>query len=195
MKPLTPSSNEELVPPGAYVGGHDCDGTPIYVGRSFHEEDNLPAKVIPSKGCAFVCWGGEEIPKTEYEVLVGKDYEWVTSRGGSVPHNAVCSGTTRHGEQLYIGRVAYRNSLTIGKIHPSHGCLYIPFDGKELRFHSYEVLIRKADDSDSARRVGQAPLRNLSESSVGSISQWIPWLVPKMSDLNFSVNFSRKVEY
>uniref|UniRef100_A0A034VRD5 Natterin-2 n=1 Tax=Bactrocera dorsalis TaxID=27457 RepID=A0A034VRD5_BACDO len=189
------SSNDELVPSGAFVGGRDCDGTPIYVGRSVHSEDHLPAKVIPSKGCAYVSWHGKEIKKREYEVLVGDGYEWVTSYGGSVPRNAVSGGITRHGERLYIGRVAYRNSLTIGKIHPSHGCLYIPFDGKELRFHSYEVLIRKADDSDSARRVGQAPLRNLSESSVGSISQWIPWLVPKMSDLNFSVNFSRKVEY
>ncbi|XP_050323693.1 natterin-4-like [Bactrocera neohumeralis] len=164
MQSSTPSSNCELVPPGAFVGGRDCDGSPIYVGRSFHRKDNLPAKVIPSKGCAYVCWRGEEIKKRQYEVLVGDGYEWVTSRGGSVPRNAVPGGTTRHGEPLYIGRCSYHNSLTVGKIHPSHGCLYIPFDGKELRFHSYEVLIMKAD-----RRVGLASFQKSSASSFEKI--------------------------
>ncbi|XP_011207961.2 uncharacterized protein LOC105229391 [Bactrocera dorsalis] len=167
------SSNGELVPPGAFVGGRDCDGTPIYVGRSIHRDDHLPAKVIPSKGCAYVCWRGKEIPKTEYEVLVGNGYEWVTSSGGSVPPNAVLGGITCHGERLYIGRVAYRNSLTIGKIHPSHGCLYIPFAGKELNFHSYEVLIGKD------RSVCGFPFKKVSESCSVSIEECIPRYAPR----------------
>ncbi|XP_039955537.1 uncharacterized protein LOC120771548 isoform X1 [Bactrocera tryoni] len=140
------SSPYQPVPPGAVVGGHDSDGTPIYVGRSFHEGDNLPAKVIPSKGCAYVCWGCKEIQKTHYEVLVGQGYAWVPCYGGAVPPNAVRSGTTRNGEPLYIGRGHHANSLTVGKIHPSHGCLYIPFGGNEVRLDSYEVLIRQAAD-------------------------------------------------
>lgn len=29
----------------------------------------VPAKVIPDKNIAYVCYGGEEVPKEEYEVL------------------------------------------------------------------------------------------------------------------------------
>lgn len=32
-------------------------------------------------------------------------------------------------------------SLTPGKVHKSHGCLYIPFNGKETSLRSYEVLV------------------------------------------------------
>ncbi|CAD7015157.1 unnamed protein product [Ceratitis capitata] len=140
------SSPYQPIPPFAVIGGHDCDGTPIYVGRSFHEGDNLPAKVVPSKGTAYVCWGGQEITKSHYEILVGQGYVWTTCYGGSVPPNAVRSGTTRNGEPLYIGRGHHANSLTVGKIHPSHGCLYIPFGGQEVRLSSYEVLTKQATD-------------------------------------------------
>uniref|UniRef100_A0A034VS42 Natterin-1 n=1 Tax=Bactrocera dorsalis TaxID=27457 RepID=A0A034VS42_BACDO len=182
------SSNDELVPSGAFVGGRDCDGTPIYVGRSVHSEDHLPAKVIPSKGCAYVSWHGKEIKKREYEVLVGDGYEWVTSYGGSVPRNAVSGGITRHGERLYIGRVAYRNSLTIGKIHPSHGCLYIPFGGKELNFHSYEVLIAKTDYFVCGyffKKVSKSCYVQVEEGRPWYESR--PWYAPRSIELDLSV--------
>ncbi|KAM8713885.1 hypothetical protein ACLKA7_014102 [Drosophila subpalustris] len=134
------------LPPFAVVGGHDADGSPIYVGRSFHEGENLPAKVIPSKGCAYVCYGGTEHTKTHYEVLVGQGFAWVGSASGGAPPNAVRSGTTRTGEPLYVGRGHYANSLSVGKVHPSHGCLYIPFGGQEVRINTYEVLIYQQQD-------------------------------------------------
>lgn len=55
------------------TGGRDCDGSTIYVGRAFHDGDMLPAKVIPDKGVAYVCHGGEEHPKDEFEVNVKLD--------------------------------------------------------------------------------------------------------------------------
>lgn len=129
------------IPPFAVVGGHDSDGSPIYVGRSYHEGDNLPAKVIPSKGCAYIAWGGHEHVKSHYEVLVGQGYAWQPCYGGAVPPNAVRTGMTTTGEPLYVGRGHHANSLTVGKIHPSHGCLYIPFGGQEVRLSTYEVLV------------------------------------------------------
>lgn len=44
------------------------DGCSIYVGRAFHEGDMIPAKVIPDKNVAYVAWGGQEHPKSNYEV-------------------------------------------------------------------------------------------------------------------------------
>uniref|UniRef100_A0A034VM26 Uncharacterized protein n=1 Tax=Bactrocera dorsalis TaxID=27457 RepID=A0A034VM26_BACDO len=188
METWVHSSPYQPVPPGAVVGGHDSDGTPIYVGRSFHEGDNLPAKVIPSKGCAYVCWGCKEIQKTHYEVLVGQGYAWVPCYGGAVPPNAVRSGTTRNGEPLYIGRGHHANSLTVGKIHPSHGCLYIPFGGKELNFHSYEVLIAKTDYFVCGyffKKVSKSCYVQVEEGRPWYESR--PWYAPRSIELDLSV--------
>lgn len=56
------------MPENAVVGGRDVDGSQIYVGRAFHDGDMIPAKVIPDKGVAYVCQGGEEHPKSNFEV-------------------------------------------------------------------------------------------------------------------------------
>jgi len=151
------SSPYAPLPPFAVIGGHDCDGAPIYVGRAYHEGDNLPAKVVPSKGTAYIAWGGQEHQKSHYEILVGQGYGWVPCAGGSVPPNAVRSGMTRSGEPLYVGRGHHANSLCVGKIHPSHGCLYIPFGGQEIRVNTYEVLVLEQRDNWVGAAISYTP--------------------------------------
>ncbi|XP_076174172.1 natterin-3 [Ptiloglossa arizonensis] len=129
------------VPKNAVVGGRDIDGCTIYVGRCFHEGDMLPAKVIPDKSVAYVCYNGEEHPKSDFEVLCLGEFAWEFASNGSVPSDAIVAGQTSDGEPLYIGRVLHNGSQTVGKVQPSHGCLYIPFDGEELSFKDYEVLV------------------------------------------------------
>lgn len=63
-----PMTAYSAVPHDAVVAGHDIDGSPIYVGRAYHEGDLIPAKVIPSKQIAYVPHGGQEHPKQEYHV-------------------------------------------------------------------------------------------------------------------------------
>lgn len=48
--------------------GQDIDGAPIYVGRAYHEGDQIPAKVMPSKHVAYIAYGGQEIAKHQYDV-------------------------------------------------------------------------------------------------------------------------------
>jgi len=31
------------------------------------------------------------------------------------------------------------------KVHPSHGCLYIPYDSEEVKIFAYEVLSRRME--------------------------------------------------
>lgn len=50
------------------MGGSDCDGSPIYVGRAYHNGDLIPAKVIPNKRVAYISWGGKEIQIHNCEV-------------------------------------------------------------------------------------------------------------------------------
>lgn len=124
----------------AILAGNDVDGSPIYVGKAFHEGDLIPAKVIPSKNVAYVPYNGQEIQKHQFEVLCNGNVSWVPSGHGQIPHNAVVGGNTASGETLYIGRTHHMGSLTPGKVHPSHGSLYIPFGGSEIPHKSYEIL-------------------------------------------------------
>lgn len=66
----------------AIRAGTDADGSPIYAGRAYHEGDNVPAKVIPDKNVAYVCFGGEEIAKEVYEVLRTGTFVWEFATGG-----------------------------------------------------------------------------------------------------------------
>lgn len=138
-----PTSAYASLPEGAIQAGHDADGTLIYVGRAFHDGDLLPAKVLPDKQVAYVPYGGQEIAKHEYEVLCGGNVQWVQSGHGDVPPNAVLGGHCGNGEPLYVGRSHFSGSLTPGKVHPSHGNLYIPFGGSEVPIKEYEILIEE----------------------------------------------------
>ncbi|XP_018321824.1 uncharacterized protein LOC108734675 [Agrilus planipennis] len=129
------------VPPTAVSGGKDADGSPIYVGRALHERDWIPAKVIPDRKVAYVPFAGGEHVKTKFQILCEQKFEWVPAENGHVPPGAVEGGRTSNGEILYIGRVSHGKAQTIGKIQPSHGCLYIPYDSKEQSFKKYEVLV------------------------------------------------------
>uniref|UniRef100_A0A8W7PYF2 DUF3421 domain-containing protein n=1 Tax=Anopheles coluzzii TaxID=1518534 RepID=A0A8W7PYF2_ANOCL len=64
-----PWTSHQGIPPAAVYGGNDQDGSPIYIGRAYHEGDQLPAKVIPSKQAAYVSHNGMEIFKTHFETL------------------------------------------------------------------------------------------------------------------------------
>uniref|UniRef100_A0A069DR30 Putative two dm9 repeat protein n=1 Tax=Panstrongylus megistus TaxID=65343 RepID=A0A069DR30_9HEMI len=129
------------VPADAVHAGTDLNGAPIYVGRSFHGGDLLPAKVTPAHGCAYISYAGSEISKQDYEVLCSNHVAWKFCEGGAVPPEAIRIGNTSDGEHLFMGRTMVEGTLTPGKVHPSHGCLYVPFDGRELSFPTYEVLV------------------------------------------------------
>ena len=83
--------------------------------------------------------------KTEYPGFRhGKftNLQWVSSSNGQVPKYAVNGGwDAENAEPLYIGRVDHNGSQIVGKIHPSHHCIYVPYGGKEHKYESYEVLI------------------------------------------------------
>lgn len=73
--------------------------------------------------------------------MSGFGFQWVPSASGHVPENAVRAGQEASGEPLYVGRADISGSLSVGKVHPSHQCLYVPYGGAEHRINSYEVLV------------------------------------------------------
>jgi hypothetical protein len=69
--------------------------------------------------------------------------DWVDSRDGIIEPGAIIGGRTANGENLYIGRVQYANNVQIGKIHPKYKCMFIPYDGEEIKFTNYQILVAK----------------------------------------------------
>ncbi|XP_046747824.1 natterin-3-like [Diprion similis] len=128
--------------PGMICAGRDADGASLVVGRAIHNGDVLPAKAKPEHAVAYVAYGGQEHEKRQFEILMPADFHWVADRNGQVPYGAVESGTTNNGEKLYVGRGYQQGTPTVGKIHPSHGCLYVPFGGREVALREYEVLVQ-----------------------------------------------------
>lgn len=99
-------------------------------------------------------------------MLIGKvkDFEWVPASHGNVPEKAVSSGTDC-GEAIFVGRALFESSMTVGKIHPSHGCIYIPYNGLEIRLPDYEVLIYTKEPSRREKRKEKKNKRKGSTSS------------------------------
>ncbi|GAB1863071.1 hypothetical protein CAJAP_04150 [Camponotus japonicus] len=122
--------------------GRDMDGTNLVVGRAMHQGDMLPAKVKPDHGVAYVCYGGVEYTKHDFEVLMPAHFNWIRSSHGHVPEHAVEAGRTTSGEMLYVGRTFHNGIPCVGKVQRSHGVMYIPFDGKEIPCREYEVLVQ-----------------------------------------------------
>lgn len=63
-------------------GGVDADGTVIYIGRAFHEGDMVPAKVLADKNECYICYGGEEHAKEDFEVLRSGEFVWEFAASG-----------------------------------------------------------------------------------------------------------------
>lgn len=127
----------------AVRAGRDADGSVFYVGRAFHEGEMLPAKVCPHLNVAIVSYGGEEVTVTDYEILRTGEFVWEFATNGHIPEGAVEGGRTADDEKLYYGRAIYQGTQTPGKVHPSHGVLYIAFNGEEVAIPEYEVLVVK----------------------------------------------------
>ncbi|KAK9753733.1 Protein of unknown function (DUF3421) [Popillia japonica] len=129
------------VPPNAVVAGHDCDGSEIYIGKSRFKNDELPCKIIPKRRQAYVAFNSQEHEVKNCEIMVESKLSWQHCDGIRIPPTAVPGGRTATGETLYIGRAHHSGSLSVGKVHPSHRCLYIPFGGKEVPVKSFEILV------------------------------------------------------
>ena len=60
------------VPAGAIQGGHEADGTPLYIGRVKYEGGKHIGKVRPAFGGCNFSYGGKELCEKTYKVLTAK---------------------------------------------------------------------------------------------------------------------------
>uniref|UniRef100_A0A1E1W0H1 Uncharacterized protein n=2 Tax=Pectinophora gossypiella TaxID=13191 RepID=A0A1E1W0H1_PECGO len=143
--PSTPNTAAPLTHKAVVAGKEPgWDSSPLWVIRAHHGGDLVPGKLAIRDRRAYIPIAGQEIPVHNFEVLCAPAHiiRWLPASNGQVPVGAIPGGNTHSGETLYIGRVRYNRSTTPGKVHPSHGCLYISFGGIEVPHRSYEVLCR-----------------------------------------------------
>jgi len=131
--------------PYAVPAGLDS-GRELYVIRAYHEGGTVPGKLHVGHSSAYIAYAGNEVPKYDYEVLVAPvaSLSWVDGQGSHIPPHAVPGGRDPNGETYYVGRVWLNGTITVGKVHPSHGACYVPYGGQEHASHSYEILVRNA---------------------------------------------------
>ncbi|XP_075216252.1 uncharacterized protein LOC142321769 isoform X1 [Lycorma delicatula] len=134
-------SSEGEVPPNAVPGGFDEEL--LYIGRSVHKKALIPGKINKSEGVCCVTWRGTVHKISEYEILSGCNVVWVPDSDGSVPCEALPAGKSEIGEVLYVGRVKHNGATIIGKVQRIHDVCYIAYDGQEISYSDYEVLVVK----------------------------------------------------
>jgi len=97
----------------------------------------------PSKGpyCHYP-YGDEEYHAPEFEVLINKDnfefLEWKEDSHGSVPKFSV---RTCPGVGIYVGK----NKYGLGKVVPQFEAFFLPWEGEEYWYKSYQVLTINRD--------------------------------------------------
>lgn len=127
--------------------GLDKESNPVFAARVYLEDDLLPAYYVPKLKGVYAAWNCESHFLTDGIELLHTnndkaEYEWVSASNGVVPGNALESGYCQTGETLYTARTTLNGRIRYGKLHPSHGCAYVPYKEKEINNRNYEVLVR-----------------------------------------------------
>ncbi|XP_061589577.1 natterin-3-like [Cololabis saira] len=127
------------LPNGAVSIYNHYEGRTDYVCKS----DCEPGFYNPSLGhyCHYP-YGDREHKATQFDILVNKDHfevlEWKEDSWGSVPSHSV---RTCMGVNTYVGK----NKYGLGKVVPRHKAFFLPSEGKEYYYKSYEVLVINRD--------------------------------------------------
>uniref|UniRef100_A0A336M986 CSON013921 protein n=1 Tax=Culicoides sonorensis TaxID=179676 RepID=A0A336M986_CULSO len=146
IKPWFTYDANEPLPENPVRGGKYTDGSILYAGRSYYAGDLLPAMIFINHlnfgTVARVSHNGREITQEHgFEILLPDGlYVWRSESNGGIPFRAIEIGHTVDREVLYLGRGRHQGAVIVGKVHPSHNCLYIPFGGREIALRQYEVF-------------------------------------------------------
>ncbi|CAH0592271.1 unnamed protein product [Chrysodeixis includens] len=115
------------VPSGAVAAGIH-DGEVIWVARTTHKCNVLPAALYPSKHCCLVY--------SEGAVMCNAEVEWMAWRGGSISERAV-----RVAAGVHVGRVHYHGDYLLGAVHEPHYRCHVVIFGRPFAFNCYELLM------------------------------------------------------
>ncbi|KAG9119559.1 hypothetical protein FRC07_005368, partial [Ceratobasidium sp. 392] len=137
------------IPQGAFVGGQDTDGSPLYIARTFFENGIHPGKLSPNfKKGAIIGYDGDEIEVENYEILIANPQQvhWanasnkfnIQSLGGARP---IEGGREADGTPLYVVQAPYKGGTHPGKTSEKLRGADITYGGDEKIVDTYNVLV------------------------------------------------------
>ncbi len=126
------------VTPSALRGGHEANGSVLYIARVKHGNGVHMGKARANSREAFIPFGGKELVLSNYEVFTGTG-QWVKASANNFPANAIQGGYEADGNALYIARAVIDGGYHPGKAR-KNGDGFIPFGGVERIVKDYEVL-------------------------------------------------------
>ena len=136
------------IPDGAMRGGYEANGDSLFIARAPTPDGYVSAgKCSRYLEGARIPYGGKELTRNEYEVLVfpiadNGYYEYQTATLDKVPANAVPSDVNASNPKVFVGRFMHENSLVPGKVFIPNKVCYVSYDGKEYPNDKYEVLVK-----------------------------------------------------
>lgn len=137
------------IPQGAFVGGQDSDGSPLYIVRTYFEGGIHPGKLSPNfKKGAIIGYDNDEIETENYEILIANPQavRWVDAShpfsvqnlGGARP---VDGGREADGTPLYIVQAPYKGGVHPGKTSEKLKGADITYGGDEKIVNPFNVLV------------------------------------------------------
>lgn len=120
----------------AVIGGYEEGNRTLYICQALFNGTVQPGKVV--SGRCNITYGGAEIVKDNFRVLIGRDLDWRQVKHGRIPSNAVPGGF-ENGHPIYICRADYGfHGQHPGKI-VGNFC-NIGYAGREIMISKYDVL-------------------------------------------------------
>lgn len=115
----------------------------MYIGKAFHEGELWPAKILPHKRRAAITYGGNVHHLEEYDYICepSNTIEWVPFNASVT--NLVEVGRDSNNSVFYVGRCEHMGTLVPGRVNSIKTHLYIGWDGAEIIYETFEVLVRK----------------------------------------------------
>jgi hypothetical protein len=133
------NASNGTIPDGAWMGGREQGGEPLYICRAAYQGGVHPGKVRPGlRGCN-IGWGGAEITVNSYQVLMpapSLQLQWHTAQESSL----LQVGREPNGAPLYVCHAAYEGGVHLGKVRPGLGGCNIGWGGQEVTVRHYAVL-------------------------------------------------------
>jgi len=136
------------IPQGAFVGGQESDGTPLYITRTYFEGGIHPGKLSPNfKKGSIIGWGGDEIEVENHEILIANPQAVRWASAGhplnvqSLGARPVEGGREADGTPLFIVQAPYKEGTHPGKTSEKLQGADITYGGKEKIVNPYNILV------------------------------------------------------
>ncbi|KAG8967102.1 hypothetical protein FRC03_010743 [Tulasnella sp. 419] len=128
------------IPRSAIVAGERTDGTQLYIARTFYEGGLHIG--YASRHNAAIPYGGNEIPVSVYEVLLGDAHSirWVSNLQSQDGVQPVEGGYENGGQPIYVAQTRIDDNILPAKAWDGVNGARVAHNGQEIYANEYNIL-------------------------------------------------------